>query len=143
MARRPCSDRGSRHRSRTCSRKRSPASRVGGVTAPGCLDPANCRVPDSGTVDLRHLRLIRLAEGETLHVSYRHDRWPALFNASGRGNARFSPLLAEGKVIPTMYLAATQTVALLETAFHDVHRLGARIISERLHLATRGLVAVT
>ena len=44
--------------------------------------------------------------------------------------------------MPTMYCAATQTVALLETSFHDVHETGARIISESLHLAPRGLVAL-
>lgn len=42
-----------------------------------------------------------------------------------------------------MYVAATQTVALLETSFHDVHHLGTRIISEALQLATFGLAAVT
>jgi hypothetical protein len=42
-----------------------------------------------------------------------------------------------------MYGAATQTVALLETCFHDVHQLGTRVISESLHLAPRGLVALT
>jgi len=41
-----------------------------------------------------------------------------------------------------MYWAATQTVALLETAFHDVHQMGTRIISESLHLARYGLVAL-
>jgi RES domain-containing protein len=78
-----------------------------------------------------------------MHVSYHRDRWPELFNASRIGNARFSPLLADGAVIPTMYLAATQTVALLESAFHEVHQIGTRIISERLRLATRGVVALT
>jgi hypothetical protein len=42
-----------------------------------------------------------------------------------------------------MYAAWAQTVALLETAFHDVHQAGTPIISERTQLATRGLVAIT
>jgi len=113
------------------------------VTAPGCLDPATCPVPDPGDVDLRRLRLIRLPEAATVHTSYRRDRWPELFNPPVIGNARFSPLLVEGSAIPTMYAARTQTVALLETAFHEVHHIGTRIISERLRLATRGLVALT
>ena len=78
-----------------------------------------------------------------LHTSYVRGNWPALFNASGVGNARFSPLVDRGGVIPTMYAAATQTVALLETSFHDVHETSTRIISESLHLARRGLVALT
>ena len=78
-----------------------------------------------------------------MHAAYRRGQWPQLFNASGKGNARFSPLRVGGVVIPTMYVAATQTVALLETSFHDVHQSGTRIISESLDLATRGLVALT
>lgn len=113
------------------------------MTAPGCPDPANCPVPDPRSVDLRRLRIARIPEGATLHTSYIRSRWPALFNASDVGNARFSPLVIEGAVIPTMYAAAAQTVALLETSFHDVHAAGARIISESLHLARRGLVALT
>ncbi len=77
-----------------------------------------------------------------LHTSYARSHWPALFNTSGRGNARFSPLRVDGTLVPTMYWAATQTVALLETAFHDVHQMGTRIISESLHLARYGLVAL-
>jgi hypothetical protein len=94
-------------------------------------------------VDLRWLRLVRLREGTTLHVAYQRSRWPELFNRFERGNARFSPPLVGGAVVPTMYAAATQTVALLETAFHDVHGSVPRIISEPLQLATRGLVALT
>ncbi|MGQ0671084.1 MAG: RES family NAD+ phosphorylase [Actinomycetota bacterium] len=94
-------------------------------------------------MDLRRLRLARVADGATFHTSYLRAHWPALFNASGLGNARFSPLRADGTVVPTMYAAATQAVALLETSFHDVHEMGTRIISESLHLAPRGLVALT
>lgn len=45
--------------------------------------------------------------------------------------------------MPVMYAARSQTVALLETTFHDVHENGARIIPERTQLSTRGLVAIT
>ncbi len=113
------------------------------MTAPGCLDPTTCPVPDPGDVDLRRLRLVRLLEGSTLHTSYARRRWPALFNASGAGNARFSPLAIDSAIIPTMYAAVTQTVALLETSFHDVHQVGTRIISASLQLAPRGFVALT
>ncbi|MDZ4828381.1 MAG: RES family NAD+ phosphorylase [Actinomycetota bacterium] len=94
-------------------------------------------------MDLRRLRLARLPEAATFHTSYVRSRWPALFNASGFGNARFSPLQTEGAPVPMMYGATTQTVALLETSFHDVHEMGTRIVSESLNLAPRGLVALT
>jgi len=101
-------------------------------------------VPDPASVDLRRLRSLRLAEGTTFHTAYLRHRWPALFNDSGRGNGRFSPLVTpHGGVVPTMYGAATQTVALLETTFHDVHASTPRIVSESLHLARRGLVTLT
>lgn len=112
------------------------------MTAPGCLDPANCPVPDPGSVNLRRLRLARIPEATTFHTSYSRSRWPALFNDSGFGNGRFSPLMVDGAPVPTMYCAVTQTVALLETSFHDVHERGTRIISESLHLAPRALVAL-
>lgn len=113
------------------------------MTAPGCLDPANCPVPAPEEVDLRRLRLARVSAGATLHTAYLRSRWPTLFNASGRGNGRFSPLVVAAGVVPTLYAAATQTVALLETAFHEVHASGARVISEPLDLAPRGVVALT
>lgn len=113
------------------------------MTAPGCLDPAGCPVPDPESVDLRRLRLTHLARGQTLHTAYVRNHWPDLFNASGRGNSRFSPIAVGGRPVPTMYAARAQTVALLETSFHDVHQASTRIISERTQLATRGLVAIT
>lgn len=113
------------------------------MTAPGCLDPANCPVPDPERVDLRRLRLARVSPAATFHSSYARVQWPEIFNASGLGNARFSPLAVEGAVVPTMYCAATQTVALLETSFHDLYESGTPIISEALHLARRGLVTLT
>ncbi len=112
------------------------------MTAPGCLDPASCPVPNPGDVDLRRLRLIRLPAGLVFHSAYRRAHWPALFNPSGAGNARFSPLAVDGSVVPTLYGAATQTVDLLESCFHGVHELATRIISQPLDLAPRGLVAL-
>lgn len=113
------------------------------MTAPGCLDPANCPVPDPEGTDLRRLRLARVPQGATFHSSYLRVHWPAIFNSSGLGNARFSPLSSDGEIVPTLYCAATQTVALLETSFHDIHESGTRIIAEALHLAPRGLVVLT
>jgi hypothetical protein len=100
-------------------------------------------VPNPGDVDLRGLRIARLPAATTVHTCYRRVDWPVLFRASSGGNARFSPLEISGVLVPTLYLARTQTVSLLETAFHEVHRLSARIISEPLDLTPRGLVALS
>lgn len=112
------------------------------MTASGCLDPASCPVPDPAHVDLRRLRLIRLPAGFVFHTAYRRGHWPALFNPSSAGNARFSPLTASGVAVPTLYGAATQTVALLESCFHGVHERATKLISEALDLAPRGVVAL-
>lgn len=47
---------------------------------------------------------------------------PQAFNDSGRGNARFSPLVdpASGRVIPTLYAASTPRGAIAETVLHNV-----------------------
>jgi len=112
------------------------------MTAPGCLDPASCQVPNPSDVDLRRLRLARLPAGVIFHAAYRRAHWPALCNPSAAGNARFSPVAAAGTTVPTLYGAATQTVALLESCFHGVHEAAAKTISEPLDLAPPGLVAL-
>jgi RES domain len=113
------------------------------MTAPGCLDPASCTVPNVGELDLRRLRLTPLRAGIPFHTAYRRDHWPALFNPSDAGNGRFSPLTVDGVAVPTLYGAATQTVALLETCFHSVHEMATRLVSEPLDLAPRGLIALS
>lgn len=113
------------------------------MTADGCLDPTHCPVPNPRGIDLRKLRLDRRAEGTSFHAAYRRAHWPALFNPSERGNARFSPVASGGGAVPTLYGAASQTVALLESTFHGVHESGTKIISEALDLAPRGVVALT
>ncbi len=113
------------------------------MTAGTCPDSAHCPVPDPKAVDLRRLRTYALALGATFHTSYRRSHWPSIFNGSGAGDARFSPLRARaGSIVPTLYGAATRSVALLETAFHEVHAGGARIISEAVDLRPRGLVTL-
>ncbi len=51
----------------------------------------------------------------------------------GFGDTRFAPFddLTSGDRVPAMYLAATETAALLETVFHDVHHAAGRVIYER------------
>lgn len=113
------------------------------MTAPGCLDPVHCPVPRPSDVDLRKLRLARRPGGIAFHTAYRRTHWPALFNPSNRGNARFSPLDLGGTTVPTLYGAATLTVALLESSFHGVHEAATKTISEALDLAPRGVVTLT
>lgn len=113
------------------------------MTAAGCPDPARCPVPSPASVELRRIRIVWVVAGRPFFTSYRRKHWPALFNRSGLGSARFSPLNAAGNVVPTLYLARTQTVALLESSFHEVHQLTSRMISESVDLAPRGLVAVS
>ncbi len=46
---------------------------------------------------------------------------PNEFNLSKSGNARFSPIFdVSGEVIPTLYIASTPAVALMETVLHDI-----------------------
>jgi hypothetical protein len=89
------------------------------------------------------LRLVHLEAGDPFHTAYRRQHWPELFNPAVLGDARFSPLTIRGAAVPTVYGADTQTVALLETCFHDVHVAVPRLISERLDLAPRGLVSLS
>lgn len=113
------------------------------MTAPGCLDPASCEVLNVDELDLRRLKLTRLPAGVPCHTAYRRAHWPTLFNPSTAENARFCPLVVDGVSVPTLYGAATQTVALLETCFHGVHETATRLVSEPLDLAPRGLVALS
>lgn len=74
-------------------------------------------------------------------TTYSRAYFPSLFNASGVGDARFSPLaVAEGVVPGVVYLARTMTVSLLETAFHDVHAYHPRHISVPIDLQHRGAI---
>jgi hypothetical protein len=59
------------------------------------------------------------------------------------GDARFSPIddPRTGKRLPSIYLAATPTAALLETVFHDVHQSSDRIIYDH-HLRGKLLAHV-
>lgn len=109
------------------------------MTAPDCPLKASCPVPDVEGIDLRRLRLAHLTPGEAwFHV---HDQAypPPAFNTCGRGDTRFAPLAEVGH----QYLARRQTVALLETVFHDVHELADRIIYTATELDGRQLSQVT
>lgn len=49
----------------------------------------------------------------------------------GYGDTRFQPFDArDGHRVPAMYIAQTDTAALLETVFHEVHHLAARQIGQ-------------
>ena len=108
------------------------------MTAPGCTFPAACPVPDVDTVDLRRLRLTHLTAGEGWFQVHDRAYPPPAFNTSGHGDTRFAPLAGAGHA----YIARRQTVALLETVFHDVHELADRIIFTATALQGRQLSQV-
>lgn len=109
------------------------------MTSPDCPNPNTCPVPDPQATHLRDLKTTSIEPAEWFSVfSKAHEA--SLFNDSGRGDARFSPLLTEsGDPIPTLYTGRTKTAALLETVFHEVTASGLAKISRPIDLARRGL----
>jgi hypothetical protein len=113
------------------------------VTAPGCPDPATCPVPDPTPARLRSLHTHVLEAGTTFFTAYRTAH-PDLFNASGHGSTRFAPVTdATGSNVPTIYGSASQTAALLETVFHDVHASVRPRLITSMALRERGLLRLT
>jgi hypothetical protein len=93
-----------------------------------CPDPAGCPV----TPDLPRLTITTITPGTALYRVY-DGKWGYDEHNPGFGDARFSPFddATDGHRVPSMYLAATPTSALLETIFHEVHQSSSRIIYER------------
>lgn len=93
-----------------------------------CPDPDGCPVAAS----LPRLRTTVLRAGSPLYRVY-DATWGYDEHNPGYGDTRFSPIddPATANRLPSMYLAATPSAALLETVFHDVHHVGGRIIYER------------
>ncbi len=107
------------------------------MTAPDCPDPAGCPVPTPpGPVEARELRLVEWPAGRPFHRVYRVRHGVDEFNP-GVGDTRFAPLVDDVPV-PTLYGGEDETVALLESVFHDV-TLGADRIIYRTMLRERGL----
>ncbi|WP_197383200.1 RES family NAD+ phosphorylase [Mycolicibacterium mengxianglii] len=81
---------------------------------------------------LARLRTTTLRAGTPLYRVY-DATWGYDEHNPGHGDARFSPIddPATAARLPSMYLAATPTAALLETVFHDVHQVSGRIVYER------------
>lgn len=78
----------------------------------------NPALPDLNPV---HLTEITLASGTVLHRIHRNPYRAPQFNASGEGNARFSPVRdSDGQIIPTLYAGTSFDCAAMETVFHDV-----------------------
>lgn len=100
-------------------------------------------MPDLESVDRRRLRLTSWPSGTVCWSATSRRHAPALFNDSATGDSRFSPLVdGAGAALPTLYVARSQTVALLETAFHDVHASGGRLVSVPIDLAPRALTGL-
>lgn len=93
-----------------------------------CPDPDSC----PAAPDLPPLRTVTLARGTSWYRVY-DANWGYDEHNPGYGDARFSPIddPRTAQRLPSLYLAATPTAALLETVFHDVHRLGQRTVYER------------
>jgi hypothetical protein len=81
---------------------------------------------------LPRLRTAHLRDKATLYRVY-NTTWGYDEHNPGIGDARFSPIddPTTGNRLPSMYLAATPTAALLETVFHDVHHHSGKTIYER------------
>ena len=77
------------------------------------------RVPDPP--DKLHITPITWPAGRPLHRVHAVRFKASEFNASGMGNARFSPIDdAHGRIVPTLYGGNTLHCALMETALRDV-----------------------
>lgn len=93
-----------------------------------CPDPAGCRV----VAELPAVPGVWLEAGAPLYRVY-STKWGYDEFNPGLGDTRFAPLAAAvtGAQVPTMYLAADQIGALLETVFHEVHQQLPRSIYEK------------
>lgn len=68
-----------------------------------------------------HATLIEWGKHKSLHRVHNERFKGNAFNATEKGNARFSPIFDHsGAVIPTLYAGSTLACALMETVFHDV-----------------------
>lgn len=103
-----------------------------------CPDPEHCPV----VARLPRLRTLSMPKDVAWYRVY-DATWGYDEHNPGHGDARFSPIddPADGTRLPSMYLAANPTAALLETVFHEVHHSSARIIYER-HLRGKLLAHV-
>lgn len=72
------------------------------------------------TVVTTNLTFRTLASGFKLHRIHQNRFGANQFNDSAAGNARFSPLFAGARVIPTIYAGENFDCAAMETVFHDV-----------------------
>ncbi|MGE8452505.1 MAG: RES family NAD+ phosphorylase [Pseudomonadales bacterium] len=68
-----------------------------------------------------HVSHFILPAGTLLHRVHQGRFGATEYNATERGNARFSPIaIAAGAIVPTLYAGSTFHCAVMETAFHDV-----------------------
>ncbi|AZL69187.1 MULTISPECIES: RES family NAD+ phosphorylase [Pseudomonas] len=76
--------------------------------------------PDKPPTTLHVSRFI-LPAGTLLHRVHQGRFGATEHNATGGGNARFSPIsTAAGAIVPTLYAGSTFHCAVMETTFHDV-----------------------
>ena len=100
-----------------------------------------CPDPDTCPVDPNLPQSITSAAKLARSPWYNVSRHPEVFNKSGRGDSRFSPLFDDdGNGLPHAYLAQNHVAALLETALHDTW--GSENVVERSDLEGLRLRAV-
>jgi hypothetical protein len=87
--------------------------------------------------DKLNITLIDWGKNERIYRVHSENYGAVEFNPTGRGEARFSPLLSSaGTVVPTLYAGSTLDCALMETVFHDVpFTRGPKLHSKAKHLS--------
>ena len=90
------------------------------MTAAECPYPDTCPVGDPQTLKLTGLRLHTINANTQLFNVASSDYIAGVFNSSGRGAGRFSPITKPVGVTGHVYLGSTRIAALLETAFHEI-----------------------
>lgn len=106
------------------------------MTAPNCQNRNRCPVPDP--VGSTLLPTVALEPGTSLYTVYGLAWSHHLFNESGGGDARFSPIFDDGTPVAHLYGARNPVGALLETALHELRPASRRVPSSS-DLAGRGL----
>lgn len=98
------------------------------MTSEDCPFPTRCPVPDP-TSTKASFSTVALDVGQPWFTVYETKFRSSLFNHSGIGNSRFSPLYDGTAPVGSVYLARQPVGALLETAFHEIRPTSDRRIS--------------
>lgn len=67
-----------------------------------------------------HARAVKWKKGRRLERIHHRKYASTQFNSASTGSARFSPIAAKGKIIPTLYGGSSFECAAMETVFRDI-----------------------